>query len=31
MKKSSIILFIAAAVFLLCSFTFLPDRIGEFI
>lgn len=31
MKKSSIILFIAAAVFLLCSFTFLPDGIGEFI
>lgn len=31
MKKSSIILFVTAAVFLLCSFTFLPDGIGEFI
>lgn len=31
MKKSSIILFIAAAVFLICSFTFLPDGIGEFV
>ena len=30
MKKSSIALFVAAALFLLCSFTFLPDRIGEF-
>lgn len=31
MKKSSIALFVAAALFLVCSFTFLPDKIGEFI
>lgn len=31
MKKSSIVLFVAAALFLICSFTFLPDGIGEFI
>ena len=30
MKKSSIALFVAATLFLLCSFTFLPDGIGEF-
>ncbi|MDY2977897.1 MAG: hypothetical protein SOR90_10195, partial [Oscillospiraceae bacterium] len=30
MKKSSIALFVAAALFLVCSFTFLPDGIGEF-
>lgn len=30
MKKSSIALFIVAALFLVCSFTFLPDKIGEF-
>ena len=31
MKKSSIALFVAAALFLICSFTFLPDKIAEFI
>lgn len=31
MKKSVIALWIAAALFLACSFTFLPDGIGEFI
>lgn len=31
MKKSVIALWIAAALFLVCSFTFLPDGIGEFI
>ena len=31
MKKSAIALWIAAALFLVCSFTFLPDGIGEFI
>ncbi len=30
MKKSVIALWIAAALFLVCSFTFLPDGIGEF-
>jgi hypothetical protein len=30
MKKSSIALFVAAALFLVCSFAFLPDGIGEF-
>lgn len=30
MKKSSIALFVAATLFLVCSFTFLPDGIGEF-
>ncbi len=31
MKKSVIALWIAAALFLACSFTFLPDGIGEFV
>lgn len=31
MKKSSVVLFVAAAAFLICSFTFLPDGIGEFV
>lgn len=31
MKKSAIILFAVAALFLICSFTFLPDGIGEFV
>lgn len=31
MKKSSIAIFIIAALFLICSFTFLPSGIGEFI
>jgi hypothetical protein len=30
MKKSSIALFVIAALFLICSFTFLPDKVGEF-
>ena len=30
MKKSSIALYVVAALFLLCSFAFLPDRIAEF-
>lgn len=31
MKKSSIALYAAAALFLVCSFTFLPDKIAEFV
>lgn len=31
LKKSALILFIVAALFLLCSFTFLPNQIAEFI
>lgn len=31
MKKSSIALYVAAALFLVCSFTFLPDKIAEFV
>ena len=31
MKKSVIALWVAAALFLVCSFTFLPDGIGEFV
>ena len=31
LKKSVIALWIAAALFLACSFTFLPDGIGEFV
>ena len=31
MKKSSIALFVAASLFLVCSFTFLPDGIDEFV
>lgn len=31
MKKSAIAFFVAAALFLICSFTFLPDGIAEFV
>ena len=31
MKKSSVVLFIFSGLFLICSFTFLPDGIGEFV
>ena len=31
MKKSSIALYAAAVLFLVCSFTFLPDKIAEFV
>lgn len=31
MKKSSVALYAAAVLFLICSFTFLPDKIAEFV